>query len=224
MKKLLFLLLFFYSCYLHAQNFSFPLLQSSATSLDELIPAAWFLKDSAAGDLNGDKLDDLALVLEYKDTIAEKRPDGSVNKGSPRVLAVYLKNAISGNYHHFLQNNTFIIRYGEGGMDPEAYDQLEIARGVLKIYFSFLRGNAIYTFRLQHSDLFLIGGSTAGVSGGKFYGFSANFSTGKAEIKEGPIDSDKTKVTWVKVPKKPLKKLRHLKMAFQWEVIKNQYL
>lgn len=215
---------FFARFNLSAQEFPYPKILPTAQSLNAFIPHDWFLKDSASGDLNGDRLSDIALVIEYKDTIQERRPDGEVNQGSPRILAVLLNDAKTGQYKLFLQNNTFIIRYGEGGMDPEAYGDVSISKGILEVFVSFLRGNASYKFRMQNGDLYLIGGSSGGVSGGWYYGFDANFSTRRAKIEEGSIDSDKSKVKWVTLPKTPLKKLREMKMIFQWEVVKDQYL
>jgi hypothetical protein len=224
MKHSLFVLFIFCTLRLSAQNFSYPKIAIADQSLDGFIPKNWFLKDSAVGDLNNDSLSDIALVIEYKDTIQERRPDGEVNRGSPRILAVLLKDAKTGQYKLFLQNNTFIIRYGEGGMDPEAYGEVSISKGILKIFVSFLRGNATYKFRMQNGDLYLIGGSTGGVSGGRYYGFDANFNTRRAKVEEGPIDADETKVKWVSLPKAPLKKLREMKMVLRWEVVKDQYL
>ncbi|RYE51312.1 MAG: hypothetical protein EOP48_18415 [Sphingobacteriales bacterium] len=224
MKQLLFILLLIYSIHLSAQDFAYPKIPLASQTLTGFIPKNWILKDSAAGDLNGDNCLDIALVIEYKDTIRERRPDGEVNTGSPRVLLVLFKDAKTGQYKLFLQNNTFIIRYGEGGMDPEAYGEVSISKGILEVFISFLRGNASYKFRFQNGDLHLIGGSSGGVSGGRYYGFDANFSTRRAKIEEGPIDADKTKVKWVSLPKTPLKKLREMKMIFQWEVVKDQYL
>jgi hypothetical protein len=206
-----------------AQEFSYPKLVKSGKSLDDFEVKGWFLKDTAEGDLNGDRLADLAFVMEYRDTIVEKRSDGFDNKGSPRILVVLFKNT-SGKYDLFLQNNTFIIRYGEGGMDPEAYGDLLIEKGILIIRADFLRSVATYKFRYQNKDLFLIGGSTAGVSGGIFESFDVNFSTGKAKMDEGPIDSEKINERWVTIPRRPLKKLREMRMMFEFEVIPNRYL
>lgn len=223
MKHLLILILILHSAYLKAQDFPYPTLPASAQQLSDFVPQHWFIKDSAAGDLNGDQVNDCALVIEYKDTVPERRPDGEVNQGSPRILIVLIKNNKTNQYNLFLQNNTFIIRYGEGGMDPEAYGELKISKGVLQVLISFLRGTVTYKFRMQGGDLYLIGGSNIGVSGGKYYGFDANFSTSKAKVEEYPLEA-KTKPKWINLPNTPLKKLRDMKMHLQWEVVKNQYL
>jgi hypothetical protein len=65
------------------QAFDYPTFNKSIKTIDELLPSNWLLKDSAAGDLNGDNLADLVAVAEWKDTIEELRPDNTVNLGSP---------------------------------------------------------------------------------------------------------------------------------------------
>ncbi len=213
-----------YAICLNAQDFSYPTLPISGQQVNDFVPKHYFIKDSAIGDLNADLINDIALVIEYKDTIPERRPDGELNQGSPRILVVLIKNHKINHYDLFLQNNTFIIRYGEGGMDPEAYGELNISKGILQILISFLRGTVIYKFRMQQGDLCLIGGTTRGVSGGTYYSFDANFSTFKAKIEEYSIEDKQSKPKWIVLPKIPLKKLREMKMPLQWEVVKNQYL
>jgi hypothetical protein len=162
--------------------------------------------------------------MEYKDTLRELRPDSSINEGSPRILVVLLKNKITGLYNLRVQNNTFITRYGEGGMDPEAYEGLVISKGVLEIRFSFIRGWASYKFRMQNGDIYLIGGTSSGVSGGVIQSLDVNFMTRKARIETGKIEDEKLKVKWITIPRVPLRKLRDIKMIFDKEIVKDHYL
>jgi len=80
-----------------SQAFDYPSFNKSIKTIDDLLPLNWFLKDSAAGDLNGDDIPDLVAVAEWKDTIEELRPDKTVNLGSPRVLLIFFKNSKTGN-------------------------------------------------------------------------------------------------------------------------------
>jgi len=201
------------------QAFSYPSFNKSIKTIDNLLSSDWILKDSAAGDLNGDNLPDLVVVTQWKDTIEELRPDNTVNVGSPRILLIFFKNSKTGNFDLALQHNTFIIRYGEGGMDPEAYGKVSIKNKVLDIFYSLLRGHAEYKFRYQESDFYLIGATTGGESGGQIDYWDINFLTKKAKHEWGDISDEKLKAKWVNVPVQKLKKLKDLPMQFSWEVM-----
>ena len=202
-----------------SQAFDYPSFNKSIKTIDELLFSSWFLKDSAVGDLNGDNFPDLVVVAEWKDTIEELRPDKTVNLGSPRILLIFFKNSKTGNFDLVLQQNTFIIRYGEGGMDPEAYRKVSIKNNVLDIFYELLRGHAEYKFRYQQSDFYLIGATTGGESGGQIDYWDINFLTKKAKHDWGDISDEKLKSKWVNVPVQNLKKLKDLTMQFAWEVM-----
>ncbi len=201
------------------QAFDYPSFNKSIKTIDELLSSNWLLKDSATGDLNGDNLADLVAVAEWKDTIEELRPDNTVNLGSPRILLIFFKNKKTGDYDLVLQHNTFIIRYGEGGMDPEAYGKVSIKNEVVDIYYSLLRGHAEYKIRYQDNDFYLIGAATGGESGGQIDYWDINFLTKKAKHEWGDISDEKLKSKWVNVPVPQLKKLKELPMQFSWEVM-----
>lgn len=221
MRVLLFMICLFSTMLLPAQDFSYPVLKTSGKNVEEFTLPKWFIKDSAQGDLNGDKRPDLAVVLEYKDTIQELRPDGFENWGSPRILVVLLRSAKTAGYDLLVQNNTFITRYGEGGMSSDAYKKVRISKGILQLDVEFVRGGAAYKFRFQHNDLYLIGATTGGVSGGIVENFDVNFLTKKAKIEKGSLEEDKWQTKWVNISIKQLRRLREMKMMFDWEVVKN---
>jgi hypothetical protein len=208
-----------FSLAVFSQKFAYPSFNNSFKSVDDLLPSKWFLKDSAIGDLNGDNIADLVAVAEWKDTIEELRPDNTVNLGSPRILLIFFKNSQTGNFDLVLQHNSFIIRYGEGGMDPEAYRKVSIENKVLDIYYELLRGHAEYKFRYQENDFYLIGATTGGESGGQIDYWDINFMTKKAKHEWGGISDEKMKTKWVTVPVQRLKKLKELTMQFAWEVM-----
>ena len=201
------------------QAFSYPSFKKSIKTIDDLLSSDWILKDSAAGDLNGDNLTDLVVITQWKDTIEELRPDKTVNLGSPRVLLIFFKNSKTGNFDLVLQHNTFIIRYGEGGMDPEAFGKVRIKNNVLDIFYSLMHGQADYKFRYQQSDFYLIGAMNSGVGAGQINSWDINFLTKKAKHEWGEITDEKLKSKWVNVPLEKLKKLKDLTMQFAWEVM-----
>jgi hypothetical protein len=201
------------------QAFAYPSFNQSIKTIDDLLQSKWSLKDSAAGDLNGDNIPDLVVVTEWKDTIQELRPDNTVTLGSPRILLIFFKTSKTGSFDLVLQHNTFIIRYGEGGMDPEAYGKVSIKNEVLDIAYWLFHGEADYKFRYQENDFYLIGAMNSGVGGGQINSWDINFLTKKAKHEWGGISDEKLKSKWVNVPVQTLKKLNELTMPFSWEVM-----
>lgn len=180
----------------YSQTFAYPVIKASAKSINEFVPAGWSLLDSAVGDLNKDHKEDFAFVIQSKDTIDEVRPDSSINRGRPRILAIAIKNEQS--YNLVLQDNTFITREGEGGMDPDAYDSLEIKKGILLVSLQFVRAWATYKFRYQNNNFFLVGAQFENVyaAGSRFDIYDINFLTKKYRHEWGEISEDQSHVQW----------------------------
>ena len=229
LQRKMFRIIGFFFCllpvmHLPAQEFTYPKLPVSVKQLAGLLPANWFLKDSAYGDLNRDGLDDYAIVMEYRDTLMEKRPNGYTNEGGPRILAILVKNKKNDSLDLLLQNNTFITRYGEGGMDPEAYGKVSIKKGVLQVLIQFLRGSLSYDFKILGGDVYLVAGRAGGSSGGIFEFFEADFINRKISMESGKISAQKLKKVQHKLPLNPLKKLRDMTMIYEWEFYPDYYL
>jgi hypothetical protein len=201
----------------YAKDFAFPTLPKSGETITEFIPEGWSLKDSSSGDLNGDGLDDLAFVIEYKNNVDELRPDSTVLNTNPRIMVVMLKKRSS--YKLFIQNNTFILRNGEGGVDPEPYDRIRIDKGLLSIKYKWVRGFTLYKFSMQDNTLCLVQAINNNVSSGSFEGWDFNFLTGKAKHSWGEIGDDKTREELKDLPPAKLKELKELSMPFRWEVL-----
>jgi len=89
---------------LMAQSFAFPSFTKPVRSVEELVPPRWSIKDSVRGDLNKDGRVDLALVLEYADTIAEMRADSMETMAHPRILIVLFQDTVTGGFYPLCQN------------------------------------------------------------------------------------------------------------------------
>ena len=117
----------------------------------------WKVKDSVSGDLNKDGRRDLALILEYADSVVETDANGDRVKSRPRILLIMFRDSGSNNYSLMVHQNQFILRAGEVYPSRDSYEGMEIDHGVLRINFDFVRGFQTYKFRWQKGDFYLIG-------------------------------------------------------------------
>ena len=206
------------------QSFSFPTFNQPVKSVTDLLLPHWTLKDSTAGDLNGDQRPDLALILEYADTVTEQRPDGHENTGKPRILLILVQVTDSPGYRVALQNNTFILREGEGGMVSDPYDDIAIRKGVLNIDYQYVRGTASYKFRWKAPDFYLIGASSGGESGGAFEFWDFNFLTKKAEHTWKKDPEKKDHVEWKQIQWPSPVKLRDMKAPYELQIFHDVFI
>ena len=52
------------------QSFAYPTIKNNGHKLSEFIPNGWTILDSTSEDLNNDKHDDFACVLEHRDSVS----------------------------------------------------------------------------------------------------------------------------------------------------------
>ncbi|CAN5504245.1 hypothetical protein BH10BAC2_BH10BAC2_28990 [soil metagenome] len=119
--------------------------------------------DSATGDLNRDSLGDVALVLQYEDSISistTDNPEDSVIT-QPRMLLILFKDDSTSDYIKKAQSNTFILNHDNPAMDYP-YNDIKISNGSLQIDFTLFYNmgswyitNSIYKFRFQN-NLFIL--------------------------------------------------------------------
>ena len=205
----------------HSQGFHYPLVQQSGKTISDFIPANWDLKDSTAGDLNGDHIPDLALVIEYKDKINELRPDSSFYKAKPLILLILFGNN-AGPYDLVLQNNTVISRGAEGGWDESSFEKVVISNQILSLAFDIERGSSIYKFRYQKENFYLIGANEETAGHGEATYTEVNFLTRKE--KDTNADGEHIKVKWRTILPGHLIKLKDLKMIGKIEIHPGFYL
>ena len=202
-RKLFFILSLFLICSFYAFAENFP---QKAKSINDFIPKGWkILKDEnasnfiAKGDLNKDKLEDVAIIIEKNDKKNIKKNDNfgpnELNL-NPRILLILFKEK-DGTYSLVAKNDKGFIK-SEGNEDnPALMDTLSgisIKNNVLKITFNYFMSAGswwtstdVYIFRFQNNVFELIGYESNAYmrNTGEEEGISINFSTNKAKITTG---------------------------------------
>lgn len=209
-----------------AQPFSYPAIRQSGKLLEDFVAQGWRIKDKAIGDLNGDKVADAVLVLEYHTRAAEVRNGNNTVYSYPRVIVVLLKNG--DHYNKARQQNTFLLREEEGdGMSGDPYDNIDITKGILNINYQYTRSYLNYKFRYQANDFYLIGATYAGAANNILFSWDFNFSTRKMIHNEGEsLDQDNAKTAKNKTDIRTIhitrpKKLSELTEPFAWDIFKD---
>jgi len=141
-----------------SMSFAFPILPKYGKTPNDLILKGWSVIDSVAGDLNKDNMEDVAMVLEYQDSI-------KINKeyDYPRILLIAFKNG--DHFESKLQHNTLIERKNfiddDHLYEYDPFASMSILKGVLHINFSWdergAGGSLEYVIRYQSNDFYLIG-------------------------------------------------------------------
>jgi len=234
--RFLFLLLSLF-CFQSAksQTFEYPKLTVQGNTIAKLIPNNWMAIDTIYGDLNNDRLEDLVLVLEFKDAIHEVRAYGDSDTEiikefqKPRILAIYFKNA-QHQYVFALQNNNFILRAKEGGVYGDPYQGISIANNTLNLNFvggSNWRWKLDYHFKYQRHDWILVAAknryyhNTSGELDEKNY----DFITKKVSATSGNFKEDNANQTVVEeLHFTQLKTFSTFKKPWTWEIMKDNFL
>ena len=207
----------------YSQTFSFPTLAANGKTINDFIPKGWFLKDSTAGDLNGDDLQDVAFVIQLKDSATELRPDSQLLDSNPRILVILFNRKTS--YALAVQNNTFVLREGEGGMVADPYDKINIAESALNLRFQFTRTWAFYKFMFRSNSICLVGATSGGSDGNsKIELWYFDFLTKKAKHTIEPIGAGEQTEERKDIPFDKLKTLKELKQPFMWEIFPYVYI
>ena len=195
-RKLFFILSLFliFSLYAFAENFP-----QKAKSVNDFIPKGWKQLFIAKGDLNKDKLEDVAIIIEKNDKKNIKKneslgPD-ELNL-NPRILLVLFKEK-DGTYTLAAKNDKGFIQSEGNEETPTLMDTLSnisIKKNVLKITFNYFMSAGswwtstnVYIFRFQNNVFELIGYESNAYmrNTGEEEGTSINFSTNKAKITTG---------------------------------------
>lgn len=187
----------------------YPVLPARATTAEGFLPFGWRIEEQLSGDLNGDKRDDLVLVLRQQDPRNIVEHDGfgiSPLDSNPRMLAIAFAGP-AGGYTLAAQNHTLITRHEAPNLSDVFEDGpgVSIVRGTLRttLYFfsnagSWSTGSASFTFRWQDGAFALIGYDNSSLmrNSGHTESLSINYATRRVRYTEGSIDSDEDSVRW----------------------------
>lgn len=226
-KKLIFTVLFFlFSFYSFSQSTesSYPdFIGQSLHIIDRNYD--WEILQKSSGDLNKDGIDDLALTLESKDSILEKRcSECSLQKNKARIIVVLVCE--DGVSKVIIQNNHFIARANEGGIStPYVAPKLSIENGLMIIDYEYTRSNQSYTFELREREMVIVKANSNGVHAalGDFEHSIFDFTKRMVTSETGNLSSEKTEITKQKIEVKS-KSLSEFGFMFDWEVVKDKYL
>jgi hypothetical protein len=217
------------------QDFKYPSIKNSGHNFSEFIPNGWKLLDSASGDLNNDKHNDFAFVIEHRDHVSlVKSEDGYSDTviTQPRILILAFYNSKTNQYDLIEQSNTFVLNHDDPNME-EPFQDISISGGVLKIDFTIFMNaggwgmsNNSYKFRYQGNKFYLIGAdyNYTNRGSGETEDRSYNFITKKVKVATGTISSDKQKIVWRTFQLKEIKTLETFIQPFTWEVEKDYFL
>jgi hypothetical protein len=235
MKQLLTTILILNFGFSFGQAFSYPTIDIYGQKLSDFIPNGWTLLDSAKSDMNNDGNNDLAFVLQYRDSVSIVKTeygDTDTVITQPRMLLLAFYNINEKRYEIKAQSNTFILNHDNPDMG-EPFQDISISKGILKIDFDIFMNSGgwgtfrnTYKFRYQDKEFKLIGVDYYYLNrgSGETEDRSYNFLTKKVRISTGTISSDFQKTKWRKFQLIKLKTLKTFNQPFTWEIEKDFYL
>ncbi|NLG16290.1 MAG: hypothetical protein GX556_03035 [Fibrobacter sp.] len=212
------------------QTFSFPDLPVNGKSIDDFIPQGWDILDSVSGDLNKDNSADIAMVIQYRDSV---HIDESFSQ--PRVLVILFKGNNDNQYHLAEQSNTFILMDDEPNRE-DPFSGIGISKGVLNLNFHlfytmgswFMTGSS-YKFRYQGNEFVLIGAdmNIYARNTSDFEDFSYNFLTKKRRFIKGSFSEEsevKNDTVWSTIKIDKLETMKTFSQPYSWKVDQENYL
>ncbi|MDR4305117.1 hypothetical protein IHQ68_00550 [Chelatococcus sambhunathii] len=186
-----------------------PTLPQAGAKADDFAPPGWIVEAKAEGDLDGDKVPDLAFVLHGTDPALKVKNDSlgpDEVDTNPRILGVAV--ARGGSFRLVAQNATLIPRNDiPTRSDPFEADGLSIARGAVKLSLGLFMSaggwgmsNVSFLFRVRDGKLETIGYDRSDTqrNTGETETVSVNYITRKMSRAKGSIETepDKDKVVW----------------------------
>lgn len=212
-----------------AQSFAYPVIASEGKSVADFIPNGWAVLDSTSGDLNGDRISDMAVVLQCN-KVQKFLNDGDTTVAQPRILIVLFKQGNAWKLAE--QSNTFILMHDNPNMD-DPFESLVINNGNLNLLFrlwysmgSWYITKTEYEFKYEKGDFNLISAFNYSLhrATADFEELHYNFIDGKFSVSKGNEESGKAETKWYKLPEGKLKTLKELEKPYEWNIVDLYYL
>lgn len=214
----------------------YPAIAKSGEKVSDFLPPHWQIMGQAKGDLNGDKIDDLALVIKGNEARFKQKNDGlgsDLFDTNPRMLLILFKDSNADAYN-LVEKSNKIIPIPDSPTMEEPFEKVSIKNGMLQLDFSvfysagsWTSSNTSYKFRWQNKTFVLIGADSGETqrNTGETNAYSYNFLTGKMSIAKGNSSNDKSQSTqWKRIPSHALKTLSSFKQLYEWEAAPGQFL
>ncbi|MCU0238735.1 MAG: hypothetical protein MUC29_04775 [Pyrinomonadaceae bacterium] len=198
------------------------------------MPKNWKILHKEFGDLNGDKKDDVVLILRANYAKYINKNDGfgeNTFDTNPQMLVILFKT--TENFELIEQNNTFIISR-EFPTQGEPFQKIVIKNGVLQLFFeqwqsagSWETSNTTYKFKFINDEFNLIGLDTSSSmrNAGEVTTLSYNFLTKKLKMALSTYANETPyKITWKNIKISKLKTFKTYKAPYTWKIGKDKYL
>lgn len=204
--------------------------------MQDFVPKGWVLQQSAKGDIDGDGVADLALVIQSTDPeLVIQNPDGlgaDEFDSNPRTLIIATYMPASGMFRRVGQGDDVIPRIDNPVIDdPFEVDALSIDKGAIKLNIRFWASagswsmsSTIFTFRYRADGkrpkaVYLVGLDRDEIhrGSGEENWTSVNFLTGKMNTSKGSIEEDvAAKEVWKNLGRKSLVRLDELPNGWEF--------
>ncbi|MFA6209593.1 MAG: hypothetical protein WCT03_13505 [Candidatus Obscuribacterales bacterium] len=221
----------------------YPKVRKTGVKPNDFVPKGWKIIGQATGDLNGDKAQDTALVLQSTDKKFKQANHAlgeAIFDTNGRMLIVLFKDSAKGGFNLAEQANT-IIPIPDSPTMGEPFTKVEIKSGVLNLGFAvwysagtWFSSDSLYKFKYLNDRFVLIGAEVNEFqrNSGQSTQLSYNFYTHKLKsvitggAREGTEEnsgngesSDKPKVKWLTLPNKPPRPMSSFKKLNEWKVV-----
>jgi hypothetical protein len=171
---------------------SYPTLPARAQATTDLVPTGWKVEKEARGDLSGDGVPDVVLLLRMTDpanVIANEGFGASQLDTNPRLLVIAFAEGKTDALSLALADHTLIPRHTDPVMDDPLQDvslvrrTLQVSLGVFMSAGGWSVSNVKLTFRHQDGCFRLIGYDATEYerNSGKLSKLSVNYGTRKLQ-------------------------------------------